>query len=77
MKTFILNVIFDRYYALAAASALITYLQNNWNIFYSTDSLHVQYQESEGHAVIGNMFFLFYLTFSIFLCLVSLSFVLT
>ncbi|RZC37285.1 mutS protein -like 4-like [Asbolus verrucosus] len=41
-----------KYYALAAASALVTYLQNNLNIYYANESLNVNYQESEGYAVI-------------------------
>jgi hypothetical protein len=42
-----------RYYALAAASALVTYLQNNLNIYNAKASINVSYQESEGYAIIG------------------------
>lgn len=45
-----------RYYALTAASALINYIENVLNIVYAYNSLKVEYQESEGYAIIGNFY---------------------
>ncbi|XP_066248399.1 uncharacterized protein [Euwallacea similis] len=47
-----LYVIKNRYYALAAASGLLTYLQDNLFIYYATDSIHIEYEASEGYAVV-------------------------
>ncbi|XP_044253002.1 mutS protein homolog 4-like isoform X2 [Tribolium madens] len=41
-----------KYYALAAASALTTYLQTYLNIYYAKESINISYQESEGYAII-------------------------
>ncbi|CAG9812751.1 unnamed protein product [Phaedon cochleariae] len=48
----ILLVLQHRYYALAAASALITYIQDHVFIYYAPGTIKVDYQESEGYAVI-------------------------
>lgn len=45
--------IYSRYYALTAASALFKFLQNNLNVFYASGSINIEYQESEGYALIG------------------------
>ncbi|CAH1129253.1 unnamed protein product [Ceutorhynchus assimilis] len=42
----------NRYYALAAASGLLTYLQDILYIYYSTNSIKIDYQASEGYAII-------------------------
>ncbi|XP_066140533.1 LOW QUALITY PROTEIN: uncharacterized protein [Euwallacea fornicatus] len=47
-----LYVIKNRYYALAAASGLLTYLQENLFIYYATDSIYIEYEASEGYAVV-------------------------
>lgn len=44
---------FLRYYALAAASALLTYIQDHLYIYYSAGTIKIEYQESEGHTIIG------------------------
>ncbi|KAJ8916137.1 hypothetical protein NQ315_004504 [Exocentrus adspersus] len=41
-----------RYYALAAASALITYVYDNLYVYYAAGSIKIDYQESEGYAII-------------------------
>ncbi|XP_056640298.1 uncharacterized protein LOC130447479 [Diorhabda sublineata] len=46
----VLLVLQHRYYALAAASALLTYVQDNFYIYYARESLKIDYQESEGYA---------------------------
>ncbi|KAK9888019.1 hypothetical protein WA026_000303 [Henosepilachna vigintioctopunctata] len=48
----VLLVLQHRYYALTAASALLKFLQNNLNIFYAGGSIKIDYQESEGYAII-------------------------
>ncbi|KAG5871912.1 hypothetical protein JTB14_025004 [Gonioctena quinquepunctata] len=48
----ILLVLQHRYYALAAASALLTYIQDSTFIYYAGGSIKIDYQESEGYAII-------------------------
>ncbi|XP_018566348.1 uncharacterized protein LOC108907240 [Anoplophora glabripennis] len=48
----ILLVLQHRYYALAAASALVTYVQDNLFVYYAPASIKIDYQESEGYAII-------------------------
>uniref|UniRef100_A0AAR5QIN8 DNA mismatch repair protein MutS connector domain-containing protein n=1 Tax=Dendroctonus ponderosae TaxID=77166 RepID=A0AAR5QIN8_DENPD len=49
----LLIMIKNRYYALAAASGLLTYLQDNMFIYYASNSIKLEYQTSEGYAIIG------------------------
>nr|CAH7744003.1 unnamed protein product [Callosobruchus chinensis]CAH7753710.1 unnamed protein product [Callosobruchus chinensis] len=49
----ILLVLQHRYYAVAAASALITHIQENLFIYYAKGTIKIEYQESEGYAIIG------------------------
>ncbi|XP_074040955.1 uncharacterized protein isoform X2 [Leptinotarsa decemlineata] len=48
----ILLVLQHRYYALAASCALLTYIQENFFIYYAGGSIKIVYQESEGYAII-------------------------
>ncbi|KAH1025378.1 hypothetical protein HUJ05_010113 [Dendroctonus ponderosae] len=48
----LLIMIKNRYYALAAASGLLTYLQDNMFIYYASNSIKLEYQTSEGYAII-------------------------
>ncbi|KAL3273960.1 hypothetical protein HHI36_015383 [Cryptolaemus montrouzieri] len=48
----VLLVLQHKYYALTAASALLRFLQGNLNIFYASGSIRIDYQESEGYAII-------------------------
>nr|CAI5857307.1 unnamed protein product [Callosobruchus analis] len=48
----ILLVLQHRYYAVAAASALITHIQENLFIYYAKGTIKIEYQESEGYAII-------------------------
>ncbi|VEN60293.1 unnamed protein product, partial [Callosobruchus maculatus] len=49
----ILLILQHRYYAVAAASALITHIQENLFIYYAKGTIKIEYQESEGYAIIG------------------------
>lgn len=41
-----------RYYALAATSALFTYIQDGLSVYYNQGTIKVNYEESEGHTII-------------------------
>ncbi|KAJ8975293.1 hypothetical protein NQ317_011634, partial [Molorchus minor] len=43
-----------RYYALAAAAGLISYVQDSLFIYYSAGSIKIDYQEPEGYAIIDS-----------------------
>lgn len=45
-----------RYYALAATSALLSYIQDNLYIYYAAGTIKIDYQESEGYALIGTQY---------------------
>ncbi|CAG9831152.1 unnamed protein product [Diabrotica balteata] len=48
----VLLVLQHRYYALAAACALLSHLQDNLYVYHAAGSLKIDYQESEGYALI-------------------------
>ncbi|CAH1101190.1 unnamed protein product [Psylliodes chrysocephalus] len=48
----IVLVLQHRYYALAATSALLSYIQDNLYIYYAAGTIKIDYQESEGYALI-------------------------
>ena len=50
-----LFVIFNRFYALAAAAALIKYVEFSLNMLFSPKSLRVEYQGSQTTMVIGKI----------------------
>lgn len=43
-----------KYYCVAAASAVLSYVESNRNVYYAKESVKVVYQESEGSMIIGN-----------------------
>uniref|UniRef100_A0A6P7F7L9 Uncharacterized protein LOC114325556 n=1 Tax=Diabrotica virgifera virgifera TaxID=50390 RepID=A0A6P7F7L9_DIAVI len=48
----VLLILQHRYYALAAAYALLSHLQDNLYVYHAAGSLKIDYQESEGYALI-------------------------
>ncbi|KAK4879853.1 hypothetical protein RN001_007999 [Aquatica leii] len=48
----VLLVLQHRYYALAAAAALLSYAETNLYVIYAKESIKIEYQESEGYAII-------------------------
>lgn len=42
-----------RYYALASVSALMSYCESNLNRYFAKQSMWIEYEESEGFAMIG------------------------
>lgn len=45
-----------RYYALASASALMSYCELNLNRYFAKQSMWIEYEESDGYAMIGTNF---------------------
>ncbi|KAF5308796.1 hypothetical protein FQR65_LT06029 [Abscondita terminalis] len=48
----VLLVLQHRYYALTAAGALLSYAEVNLYVMYAKESIKIEYQESEGYAII-------------------------
>ncbi|XP_050297732.1 uncharacterized protein LOC126737078 isoform X2 [Anthonomus grandis grandis] len=48
----LLIMIKNRYYSLAAASGLLNYLQDSMFIYYASQTIKLEYQASEGYAII-------------------------